>query len=265
MSSLSLLYILLLLLVPLGGCTDVTRDEANIAGVLYNEPFIVAEFLISNTHQKALLLINELREEETRDVSDHVNNNLTTEHLHALVTDFCHERTRQCTSREYYLILDKLILMFSDLYENRLRDLTEVLLRVDDSIGQSEDAGHPSETRSRPWVKCRVKELHDTPSPEEFYEYVKSSQPFIIRSASKQQREASSTQSTTAEPTATSNEVMAEMKKKKKREKEREKEREEEDLLWSLQNLARIFGNSTVIVNASPTSDFDGVSYVCLM
>ena len=227
----------LLLSLPLSA-TVVTRDEANIAGVLWNDPFIVAEFLISKTYPKVLLLSvsSPNKDVESNIDGDLISPDLTSRHIHSLTAEFCQSRRHQCTNREYYLILDKMIDLLSDTFYHRLKDLTEVLLPPTTKLSVAESdidhasKGNPVSNNVRE-QNCRVKVLHQAPSSKEFYQFVKNSQPFIIRSPKQQQQQQQQYQN-----------------------------KKEVNEMWSLKNLLLMFGNATVIVNASPTSDFDGVS-----
>lgn len=300
-----LLSLCFLLLILSSGAIIVTRDEANIAGVQYSEPFIIAEFLISTTYRKAMCLCSQDPEQTCAEQTPVENTHLTSQHLHTLTEEFCDGRTRQCTSREYYLVLDKIISLDSELYEHRLRDLTEVILdfnktdynnnnnnncapddenlipattydvsresstslenlnnnSVDGSDGDSDgDGGTLSPT-------CGLQVLHRAPLPEEFYNFVKNSQPFIIRSPLQPKRgEATAATSSHIKSniqnkyTDANSASREDIKVKEDKEREDREDRGEEDQMWSLRNLHSMFGNSTVIVNASPTSDFDGVS-----
>jgi hypothetical protein len=225
----------------------VTKEEAKIAGVAYNEPFILAEFLISKEYPKVLLL--------SRGGGDAP---FTSNLLHVLAAEFCEKRKRHCSNREFFIVLDKCIEMCADIFNDRVRNLTEIVLENghDRSGEQTSRTSRRKMTGSEWQEKCNVKELHDAPSPREFYNFVKQSQPFIIRAppspppSEMPRRDDAVTYSNAAnagellssESTSSPNEL------------------KQNDKLWSLKNLTLMFGNASVVVNASPTSDFDGVS-----
>mgnify|MGYP003386324611 CR=1 FL=1 len=242
------------------GAIVVTRDEASIAGVQYNEPFIVAEFLISTTYHKAMLLSSKISE-HVQEANEGTTTEVTSRHLHTLAEEFCDGRARQCTSREYYLILDKIIEMNSENYEYRIRDMTEVRLKFESSadIIHIESSKHSSSSSSkRPdnhngkRNPCDLQVLPHPPSPEEFYHFIKNSKPFIIRSPVQSNNE--NAQYTNPNPNAGTDATSESADSK------------QEHHLWSLQDLLSMFGNATIIVNASPTSEFDGVSlHMCVL
>ena len=174
-----------LLFLPLKAVV-VTREEAVIAGVTHNEPFIIAEFLVSKVYSKVLSHSRKVSGEDTVEVDDRgevINTSVTSEKVHKLAIEFCQTRTNKCTNGEYYSVLDKIIELTSGLYTNRIRNVEEVslntLFNINDQhiLNEEQQASMSSEGQL-----CNLKELHREPSAKEFHEYVKNSKPFIIRS-----------------------------------------------------------------------------------
>lgn len=220
------------------GHQPVTREEALHIGVAYTEPPIVNEFKKSEIYLRS---------------SDPLVNDFVRHHR--LVESFCTARNRNsdgdnesdissrmrfrsggdsssaesgddngCTWWQYYRLLDDVLrLEYSKLFDPGLAStMGEPLRDIMDATVES----------------CKVLEVD--PTAEEFWrEYVLPSRPVIIRRPTPLSTVTASAQAN-AKRGDTSSDIPP------------------SSAGWSLSNLDRVLGSKSVVVSASPSSDFDG-------
>ena len=227
------LILLSFFLIPLsvGKLLPITREEAQIAGVTFRDPFVIAELIISPIF-KQIVVFKEKKEQEAIELEadeyiGQYDGIVTSQQIHEWSREFCSSRQRGCSNEQYYAVVDKLIDFLSETYPHQKRSpINSYYVRYDFDYKYH-----------NPRSLCKIARLDTPPTPAEFYDYVKKSKPFIVRA-----------------------------ERVRNIEQKNWKSKEEVFNDWSLEKMESLFGNSSIVINASPTSDFDGVSltiYFC--